>query len=158
MVWCAVSSCVGVGAGVQCAFVARVCLCGVWRGLARGEKNRVRPKRLRVFCQNAGTCSTCGRFAGAHGDVLNVHTEGFLTLSVFLFLSSSLLPVSLAPVLPLKSTKQPLSGNFLPQSNIAPQGKNPVPGGAVTCTAHYGRASWLEFDASVLDFYVVGLS
>ena len=135
VVWCAVSSCAGVGAGVQCAFVARGCLCGVAR-LGTRETTRVRPKRLRVYCQNARTSSTCGRFAGAHGDVLDVHTEGFFplspllsllshSLSVFLFLSSSLLHVSLALALafPSESTKQPLSGNFIPYSKIAPQGK-----------------------------------
>ena len=45
----------------------------------------VRPKRPRVYVQNvpvyAGTTrtcvSTCGRGAGTHGDVLNVHTGTF---------------------------------------------------------------------------------
>ena len=70
VLWCAVSSCVRVGAGVQC------------------------PKRtrLRVYCQNARTCSICGRFASAHGDILNVHTEGFFSLSP----SLSLLSLSLS--------------------------------------------------------------
>ena len=31
-------------------------------------------KRLRVYRQNARMCSTCARFAGIHGDVLNLHT------------------------------------------------------------------------------------
>ena len=43
-------------------------------------------KRLRVYVQNVTVCtgttpacvSTCGRGAGTHGDVLNLHKEGFL--------------------------------------------------------------------------------
>ena len=137
MVWCAVSSCVGVGAGVQCTFVARVCLCVVCGAAWHAGKNLVRPKRLRVYCHNARTCSTCGRFAGGHGDVLNVDTEGFFTLSpllsllshslsVILFLSSFLLPVSLALALalPLESTKQPLSGDFFTLLENSTPGKN----------------------------------
>ena len=45
----------------------------------------VRSKRPRVYVQNVPVCtgtartcvSTCARFAGTHGDVLNVHTEAF---------------------------------------------------------------------------------
>ena len=143
VLWCAVSSCVGVGAGVCNVRLLRVCVCVVCGAAWHAGKNRARPKRLRVYCRNARTCSTCGRFAGAHGDVLNVHTEGsspsllcslfkltlslsftsFL-LSIFLFL----LLLVLALALPLESTKQPLSGIFLPYSKIAPQGIKPVPG------------------------------
>ena len=36
-------------------------------------------KRIRVYRQNARFCSTCGRFAGTRGCVLNPHTETFLT-------------------------------------------------------------------------------
>ena len=85
-------------------------LSGCWYWFHAG----VRPKRLRVYCQNVRTCSTCGRFAGAHEDVLNVHTEVLLPLSFSLSLSHPFslpfLPVPLA--LPLEFTKQPLSGNF----------------------------------------------
>ena len=43
----------------------------------------VRPENLRVWIQNVPVCTgttpacvtTCGRGAGAHGDVLNLHTE-----------------------------------------------------------------------------------
>ena len=56
---------------------------------------------------------------------MNAHTEGFFSLSpllsllsLSLFLSSFLLPVSLALALalPLESMKQPLPGNLLPYS------------------------------------------
>ena len=44
-------------------------------------------KRLRVYVQNVPVCTgttpacvtTCGRGAGTHGDVLNLHTEVFWT-------------------------------------------------------------------------------
>ena len=36
-------------------------------------------KRFRVYRQNACMCSTCARFAGTHGSVLNLHTETFRT-------------------------------------------------------------------------------
>ena len=39
----------------------------------------VRSKRFRVYWQNARMLNTCGRFAGTHGCVLNLHTETFLT-------------------------------------------------------------------------------
>ena len=115
--------------------VCCACVCVVCGAAWHAGKKRVRPKRLRVYCQNARTCSTRGRFAGAHGDVLNVHTEGFFLLSplrslfshsLSLSFSPFLLPVSLALALalPLKSTKQPLSGHFLPYSKIGHQEKN----------------------------------
>ena len=74
------------------------------------RKKRVRPKSLRVYWQNAGMCSTCGRFAGTHGGVLDVHTEGVLSplsfalsisLSPSLSPSSFLIPVPLALALAL---------------------------------------------------------
>ena len=37
----------------------------------------VRSKRLRVYRKHARMCSTCARFSGTHGGVLNVHTETF---------------------------------------------------------------------------------
>ena len=47
----------------------------------RGERERGLPcvgsKRLRVYRQNARMCSTCARFAGTTGGVLNPHTETF---------------------------------------------------------------------------------
>ena len=39
------------------------------------ERECVGSKRLRVNRQNARMCSTCERFAGTHGGVLNQHTE-----------------------------------------------------------------------------------
>ena len=36
-------------------------------------------KRFSVHWQNARMLNTCGRFAGTHGCVLNLHTETFLT-------------------------------------------------------------------------------
>ena len=81
VVWCAVSSL--CGCWCWCAMrLLRLCVCVVcgaaWHA---AKKKRVRPKRLRVYCQNARTCSTCGHFSGAHGDVWNVHTEGSSPLS-----------------------------------------------------------------------------
>ena len=73
---------VGAGVGVQCVFVsvcgvARVCVvCGVWRGLARGKPPSVYIQHASVCTGKTPACS-CGRVAGTHGDVLNVHTEAF---------------------------------------------------------------------------------
>ena len=68
VVWCAVSSCVRGGAGVQCAFVARVCLCGVWRGLARGKK---------PCASKTPPCTVITAARVEHAGVLTVHTETF---------------------------------------------------------------------------------
>ena len=136
--WCAMCVC--------CAWVS------VWCVARLGTREKTcTSKGLRVYCQNARTCSTCGRFAGAHGDVLNVHTEGFFplspllslhrhSLSVFLILSSFLLPVSLALALalalalPSKSTKQPLSSKFLPYSKKSTSGNKTSAGHFLPCS------------------------
>ena len=85
--WCGNVWCV-------CRYVCNVwCVCGVvcvlsvWRGLARGKPPVCRlktspcvgSKRIRVYRQNARMLNTCGRSAGTHGCVLNLHTETFLT-------------------------------------------------------------------------------
>ena len=95
MSWCLCVVCAWNVSLVFCVVVLvcnvrllRVCVCVVCSAAWHAGKNRVRPKRFRVYCQNARTCSTCGRFACAHGDALNVHTEGFFLLSPLLFLLS----------------------------------------------------------------------
>ena len=75
VVWCV--WCCG---GLWCVVVCVVCVCGV-------VSPCVRSKRLRVLVQNVPVCTgttrtcvtTCGRGAGTHGDVLNLHTEVFGT-------------------------------------------------------------------------------
>ena len=68
VVWCVLSVC---GAAWQaekpsvCRFKTSPC---------------VGSKRFRVYKQNARMCSTCGRFAGTHGSVLNLHMETFQNL------------------------------------------------------------------------------
>ena len=77
-VWCVVC---GVWCVVWCGGVV-VWWCGVVCGAAwHAEKN------LRVYIQNVPVCTgttrtcvtTCGRGAGTHEDVLNLHTEVFWT-------------------------------------------------------------------------------
>ena len=88
MVCCAVSSCVGVGAGVQCVFVARLCLCGVWcvaRLGTRGKKCTsktppcVMSKRPHIFNMRAVCRCTRRRCERTHGGVLP--SPSFLLLS-----------------------------------------------------------------------------
>ena len=116
VVCCAVSSCVvlvlvfGAGVGVQCVVcgcgVCGVCVCAwcvlcvrrgvccVWRGLARGKNPPcVGSKRIGVYRQNARMLNTSACFANTHGDVLNLHTGG--SSSPSLFLSSFLLSLFL---------------------------------------------------------------
>ena len=80
--------------GVLCRVVCVLCVvrvgvvvvvvCGVWWCLVCGVTRR---KNLRVQIQNVPVCTgttpacvkTCGRGAGTHGDVLNLHTEVFWT-------------------------------------------------------------------------------
>ena len=82
-----VMCCVGAGAGVQCV-VRGVCVLSVCGAAWHAEKPSVcrlktflcvGSKRIRVYRQNARICSTCGRFAGTRGCVLNLHTETFST-------------------------------------------------------------------------------
>ena len=76
MVLCVVVLC-GV-CGVLC--VVLCCACGVVCGAAWHAE-----KTLRVLIQYVPVCTgttrtcvtTCGCGAGTHGDVLNLHTEGF---------------------------------------------------------------------------------
>ena len=74
-VWCAwFVWCVSVLCGV--------CGCGVVvvRGLARRKNLRELIQNVPVCTGTTRTCvSTCGRGAGTHGDVLNLHTEVFWT-------------------------------------------------------------------------------
>ena len=54
-----------------CAF----CVLGVCGAAWHAEKNPcVGSKRFRVCRQSARMLNTCGRFAGTHGSVLNLHT------------------------------------------------------------------------------------
>ena len=112
VLWCAVlCRYVWCWCWCWCAMCDAWCLWCVWRGLARGKTPCEGSKRLRVllqqrFCvyrQNARMCSTCARFAGTHGSVLNLHTEPFgtytrgaslslLSFSLSLVLSSFSLP------------------------------------------------------------------
>ena len=66
-----------------------VCVCGT---VKKREKNSVwiqikknsvcTVKNVPVYADTTRTCvSTCARGAGVHGDVLNVHTEGFFDLT-----------------------------------------------------------------------------
>ena len=72
--WCVVCGVCGV-----CVW----CVWCVWRGLGTRKNSVCRfktspcvgSKRFRVCRQNARMCSTCARFAGTHGSVLNRHTE-----------------------------------------------------------------------------------
>ena len=87
---------------VVCA-VWCVCVVCVWRGLARGTPPVCRlktspcvgSKRIREYRENARVCSTCGRFAGTHGDVLTYtreeegRAEGVAGVLFSLFLSFS---------------------------------------------------------------------
>ena len=66
VVWCALSSCVGVGAGVLSAFVARVC--GVARLGTRGKN---------VYVQDASVCTVKTPARVQNAGVLPVHTETF---------------------------------------------------------------------------------
>ena len=62
--------------------VVLCCVCGVVCGAAwHAEKNlRVSIQNVSVFTGTTRTCvTTCGRGAGTHGDVLNLHTEVFET-------------------------------------------------------------------------------
>ena len=50
----------------------------MWRGLARRKNLRVWIQNVPVCTGTTRTCvTTCGRGAGTHGDVLNLHTEVF---------------------------------------------------------------------------------
>ena len=71
-----------------CVWCVCVCVRCVWCGtLKKTWKTRMWiPTRLRACIQNVSVCTgnrstcinTCGRGAGTHVDVLNVHTEAFL--------------------------------------------------------------------------------
>ena len=110
---------VGVGVGVHCVFVARVCLCGVWCVVCSAAWHAGK----NVYVQNAYVCNGKTPACVQHAGVLSVHTETFLNVhtgrfslfslsshslclssspsfSLFLFLSSFILPVSLALALP----------------------------------------------------------
>ena len=66
----------------------RVVWCGVCRVVWHAENPVCRRKNASVcrfktspYASNTRTCvSTCARVAGIHGDVLNLHTEAFLSL------------------------------------------------------------------------------
>ena len=74
--------CCGVMWCVWCCVCCGVVCCGVW--CVWCPRVYVQ-KRLRVYVQNVPVCTgttpacvtTCGRGAGTHGDVLNLHKEGF---------------------------------------------------------------------------------
>ena len=112
--------CAGVGAQcVVCGVCGVCCVCAVWcvcvvcvwRGLTRGKlpvcRLKTSPcagsKRLRVYPQNDRMCSTCARFAGTHGGVLNLHTETFFNLHTGRR-KGSLLSLSLSTPLSLSSS------------------------------------------------------
>ena len=127
--WCAMCVC--------CAWVS------VWCVARLGTREKTcTSKGLRVYCQNARTCSTCGPVAGAHGDVLNVHTEGFfpplsvalsspslsLCLSHPFFFPSSCFSCSCScSCFSLRVHEATTFQKFLPYSKKAPQGIKPVP-------------------------------
>ena len=78
---------------VCCGVVWCVCVCGVWRGLARRKKPPcVDAKRPRVYRHHAHMCYhmcawcryTRGRFASTHGGFLDGHTKGRGSSSVLL--------------------------------------------------------------------------
>ena len=78
---CAVCVWVYVRCALCLCFLFGVCVCvGVWCGTLKKPPCGA-SKRLRLYQHDAHVCSTCGRVAGIHGGVLNVHTgeggEGF---------------------------------------------------------------------------------
>ena len=72
--------CCGVCCGVCCACVVVCVVCVVVCGVAHWKNPCADSKRSRVYVQNVSTrtcVATCGRGAGTHGDVLNLHTASW---------------------------------------------------------------------------------
>ena len=89
--WCAMCGAWCVCRGCVCGVLCAVCVARL--GTRKNPVCRfktspcVGSKRIRVCRQNARMLNTCARFAGTHGGVLNLHTEGFSLSSPSLFLS-----------------------------------------------------------------------